>query len=137
MEVEIFKLINNSNTAGAEGNYVSFTTDAWSSTVNDASLLSSTAHWIDSQFKRTSAVLNAQCLTEVHMRECIAAQILSILEKWDIALKRVHLVITDNASNIAKAMHNASLPPFECFAHPLQHEWIIILESCYQHHLNT
>jgi len=66
MKEEIFKLSNSNNTASAEGNYVSFTTDAWSSSVNDTSLLSLTAHWISSQFKRTSTVLNAQCLTEVH-----------------------------------------------------------------------
>ena len=84
--------------------YVSFTTDSWSYSVNDTSLLSLTAHWIDSQFKRTSAVLNAQCLTEAHMREYIAAQILGMLERWDIALKRVHLVITDNASKLC-VMH--------------------------------
>ena len=67
-------------------------------------LLSLTAHWIDGQFKRKSAVLNAQCLTSSH-GEYIAAQILVMLEKCDIALEQVHLVIIDNASNMTKAMH--------------------------------
>ena len=120
MKEEVLKLINNSNTANVEGNYVSFTCDAWSSSVNDASLLSLIGHWIDSQFKRISAVLNAQCLTEAHTGEYIAAQVLTMLNKWDIALERVHLVITDNASNMAKAMRDASLPHFGCFAHSLQ-----------------
>lgn len=66
MKEEVLKLINNSHTCSAEGNYVSFATDAWSSSVNDASLLSLMAHWIDSQFKRTLAVLNAHCLTKAH-----------------------------------------------------------------------
>ena len=74
----------------------------------------------DSQFKRVSAVLNAQCLTEAHTGEYIAAQVLSMLEKWEIALQRVHLVITDNSSNMAKAMRDASLPHFGCFAQSLQ-----------------
>ena len=43
-----------------------------------------------------------------------------MLEKWEIALQRVHLVITDNTSNMAKAMRDASLPHFGCFAHSLQ-----------------
>ena len=64
--------------------------------------------------------MNAQCLTEAHTGEYIAAQVLSMLEKWEIALQRVHLVITDNASNMAKAMRDASLPHFGCFAHSLQ-----------------
>lgn len=91
MKEEVLKLISNNNTASAEENYASFTTDAWSSSVNDTSLLSLTAHWIDSQFKKTSAVLNAQCLMEAHIGEYIAAQILSMVGKWDIALERVHL----------------------------------------------
>ena len=43
-----------------------------------------------------------------------------MLEKWDISLERVHLVITDNASNMKKAMLDASLQHFGCFAHSLQ-----------------
>jgi len=50
--------------------YLSFTMDAWSSSVNDIVLLSLTAHWIDSQFKQ---VLNAQCLTEAHTGEYICS----------------------------------------------------------------
>ena len=38
---------------GAE--YVSFTSDAWSSDVNSDSLLGFTAHWVDSDFHRQSA----------------------------------------------------------------------------------
>ena len=38
----------------------------------------------------------------------------------DIAIEQVHLVITDNASNMVKAMRDVSLPHFECFAHSLQ-----------------
>lgn len=120
MKEEVLKLIHDGSTASAERNYVSFTTDAWSSSVNDTALLSLTAHWINSKFKRTSAVLNAQCLTEAHTGEYIAAQILTMLEKWDITLEQVHLVITDNASNMTKAMRDASLPHFGCFAHSLQ-----------------
>ena len=116
MKEEVVRLINSCD----DESYLSFTMDAWSSSVNDTALLSLTAHWIDSQFKRVSAVLNAQCLTEAHTGEYIAAQVLSMLEKWEIALQRVHLVITDNASNMAKAMRDASLPHFGCFAHSLQ-----------------
>ena len=87
MREEVLKLIHNGSTAS--GSYINFTTDAWSSSVNDTSLLSLTAHWIDSQFKRTSAVLNAQCLTEAHTGKYIAVQFLTMLEKWDVTLERV------------------------------------------------
>jgi len=42
---------------------LSLTMDAY---VNDTALLSLTAHWINSEFKQVSAVLNAQCLTEAY-----------------------------------------------------------------------
>lgn len=59
MKAEVLKLINDGSADGTEGNYISFKTDAWSSSVNDTSLLSLTEHWINHDFKRTSAVLNA------------------------------------------------------------------------------
>ena len=48
MKEEVLKLLSNSNVAIAstERNYVSFTSNAWSSDVNDTSLLSLLAHWI-------------------------------------------------------------------------------------------
>ena len=42
---------------GAE--YLSFTTDCWSSDVNSDALLGFTAHWVDGSFQRQSAVLQA------------------------------------------------------------------------------
>jgi len=49
--------------------------------VHDTALLT---HWIDSQFKWVSAILNVQYLIEAHTGEYIAAQVHSMLEKWDI-----------------------------------------------------
>lgn len=57
---------------------------------------------------------------EPHTVEYIAAQVHSMLKEWDIVPERVHVVITDNASNMTKAMRDASLPQFGCFAHSLQ-----------------
>ena len=57
---------------------------------------------------------------ESHTGEYIAAQVHSMLKEWDIVPERVHVVITDNASNMTKAMRDASLPQFGCFAHSLQ-----------------
>ena len=44
MKAEVLKLINDGSADGTEGNYISFTTVAWSFSVNDTSLLSLTAH---------------------------------------------------------------------------------------------
>ena len=55
MREEVMKLINSCD----DESYLRFTMDAWSSSVNDTALLSLTAHWINSEFKQVSAVLNA------------------------------------------------------------------------------
>ena len=97
--------------------YVSFTSDVWSSDVNSDALLGFTAHWVDSDFHRQSAVLHAQELSERHTGEYIAMKINKMLK---IALSQVHVVIRDNGSNMVKAMTEANLPSFGCFAHSLQ-----------------
>ena len=114
MKDEIGKLIN------SEEGSISFTTDIWSCSVNDTSLLSLTAHWINNSFEKQSAVLHAQSLEMAHTGEYIASCISTMLDKWDISHNCVHLVLSDNASNMVKAMQDASLPHFGCFAHSLQ-----------------
>ena len=100
--------------------YVSFTTDVWSSDVNSDSLLSLTAHWIDDSFNPLSAVLQAESLEERHTGEYIGMKISKMMSEWGIETSQVHCVIRDNGSNIVKAMSEAGLPSFGCFAHSLQ-----------------
>ena len=64
---------------GAE--YWSFTTDFWSSDVNSDALLGFTAHWVNGNFQRQSAVLHAQELSERHIGEYIAVKITKMLEE--------------------------------------------------------
>jgi len=47
-------------------------------------------------------------------------KIVKMLEEWNIALPQVHVIIRDNGSNMVKAMTEANLPSFGCFAHSLQ-----------------
>ena len=42
--------------------YISFTTDVWSSDVNSDLLIGLTAHWVDRNFQRKSAVLQVHSL---------------------------------------------------------------------------
>ena len=100
--------------------YISFTTDVWSSDINSDSLLGFTAHWVDNKFQRRSAVLQAQELSERHTGEYIAIKITKMLSDWNISIPNVHVVIRDNGSNMVKAMAEANLPNFGCFAHTLQ-----------------
>ena len=113
MKDEVYKLVG-----GAK--YISFTTDIWSSSINITCLLSLTAHWIDDAFVKVSAVLHAQPIQEAHTGEYIAAQMESMLQNWEISRDKVHVVVSDNASNMVKAMRDACFMHFGCFAHSLQ-----------------
>ena len=69
---------------------------------------------------KVSAVLHAQALEMAHTGEYIAGRLSAMLERWNIPQERVHIAISDNASNMVKAMQEASLAHFGCFAHSLQ-----------------
>ena len=99
---------------------MSFTTDVWSSDINSDALLGFTAHWVDADFQGRSTVLHAQELSERHTGEYIVVKITKMLDDWKISLPQVHVVIRDNGSNMVKAMTEANLPSFGCFAHTLQ-----------------
>ena len=65
--------------------YVSLTTDIWSSDVNSDSLLSVTAHWVDNNWQPLSAALQAHSLEKRHTGEYIAIKIPNIMSEWEIA----------------------------------------------------
>ena len=43
-----------------------------------------------------------------------------MINYWKISKEQIHLVLTDNASNTKKALRDANLSGFGCFAHSLQ-----------------
>ena len=92
----------------------------WSASSAVASLLSFTAHWLTESFQRKSAVLNVLPLDDSHTGEYLAKKYKEILATWKIKQDQVHLVLRDNAANMVKAMRDAALPSFGCFAHSLQ-----------------
>ena len=102
------------------GQFYSFTTDVWTADNGVASLLSFTAHWITESFERKCAVLNVLPLEESHTGEYLASKYTEMLSAWEIPIERVHLVLRDNAASVEKAMRDALLPSFGCFAHTLQ-----------------
>ncbi|KAJ4926449.1 hypothetical protein JOQ06_008622 [Pogonophryne albipinna] len=87
-----------------EATSIALTTDLWSSGVAPMSLLSLTAHWIDSSFTLHNVVLHAK----------------EMLAKWDIDNDKVHVVMRDNAANMKKAFADMGVQSLGCFAHTLQ-----------------
>ena len=100
--------------------YFSLTTDVWSTSLTNQSLISLTAHWLEDSFVRKSAVLHVKHLNGSHSGKKICESIESMIEYWKISKERIHLVLTDNASNMKKAQRDANLNGFGCFVHSLQ-----------------
>ena len=98
----------------------SFTCDIWNTSTAGLSLLSLTAHWVAQNFERTSAVLHVMALEGSHTGMYIAEKINDMLSSWNINKENVHLVLRDNASNMERAMKDAGVNSFGCFAHSLQ-----------------
>lgn len=66
-----------------------------------------------------SAVLHVQEFDGSHTGEAIKEKFLNMFEKWDISHEQIHIVLRDNGTNIVKALNDASLPHYGCFAHSL------------------
>lgn len=79
-----------------------------------------TAHWLTEEFERKRAVLHAQAFDGSHTGDQIRLKFDEMFKQWKIQEDRIHLVVRDNGSNMVKALTDASLPHFGCFAHTLQ-----------------
>lgn len=100
--------------------YLCFTTDVWTDTLNTRSYLGTTAHFVFNE-KLTSIIIGVTKLNERHTSDYLGQWLLSICTEWDIQIDNVVTVVTDNTANIVKAVNNIfrknkHLP---CFAHTL------------------
>uniref|UniRef100_A0A1X7TW25 DUF659 domain-containing protein n=1 Tax=Amphimedon queenslandica TaxID=400682 RepID=A0A1X7TW25_AMPQE len=55
-----------------------------------------------------------------HTGEAIKEKFLNMFEILDISHKQIYIVLHDNATNIVKALNDASLPHYGCFTHSIQ-----------------
>ena len=97
--------------------WISFTTDFWSSNTSGDSPLSFTAHWLTKSFERN---LHAQPVNESHTGENLCHRFEEMLKKWNINNSSIHLMLRDNAANMVKAMKDGNYQSMGCFAHALQ-----------------
>lgn len=87
---------------------ISFTTDIWSCNSTPLSLLSLTAHCVDtvtpSFFTLQTAVLQANEFRGLHTGKSIDESNEGMLVKWNISKSRGYVILCDNANNVKKAM---------------------------------
>lgn len=70
-----------------EADWMSFTTDIWTTDCTNKSFISLTAHWINASFERKMAVLHVTEFAGSHTGANIAACMLKMLEEWDVREK--------------------------------------------------
>ena len=97
-------------------NFVSLTTDIWSSDNSHHSFMSLVAHFIiDSTMEKKDLMLSCWKFDESHTAENISSNILSHIQSWDIEETLV-CVVRDNAANMITGMRVANIPSLSCLA---------------------
>lgn len=99
--------------------WVSLTTDSWTTPQCTESLLSLTAHWIDQNFNRKSAILHTSKIEGQHTATNIGTMCTSMISEWGLQGK-VHVILRDNAATMIKALRDENLLSIGCTAHTLQ-----------------
>lgn len=103
----------------SEANYISLTSDGWTSASN-SSFLSVTSHWIDENMDQQTAILRVAPMLEAHTAANISNELKETLQQFDIPQKKIHLLVRDNAANMAAAAVHADFESLPCFLHSLQ-----------------
>lgn len=84
--------------------YISFTTDIWTSSINNESFISLTAHFIDgTEMKQRICTLNCKHFPESHTGINISDILNEIFKDWKISPSQQHIIVRDNAANITLA----------------------------------
>jgi len=98
---------------------VSFTTDMWTEPCTTKAFIGVSAHWIDDSWQRKFAILNCEEFGGRHTADRIAVKFQSLLDVWELT-NVIHVVLRDNAANMAKAFVDANLNSIRCALHTLQ-----------------
>ena len=107
-----------------EGQYVTLTTDHWTSLGNQA-YMTVTAHYINVDWELRSAVLQTVLMPERHTGTNIATRLENCVDEFQIPKNNVVAVVRDGAANMGAAMgqlHERGLDwkSVECVGHTLQ-----------------
>jgi hypothetical protein len=102
---------------------VSLTTDLWTAR-NRQGFLGVTCCFLDKNFTIQEVILTIEYMKYPHTAQNISDTLLAILDSWELKDK-VHVIVTDNGSNMKKAIKEMNLVASNimwqpCVAHTLQ-----------------
>nr|XP_012218835.1 PREDICTED: zinc finger BED domain-containing protein 4-like [Linepithema humile] len=101
--------------------YISFTTDIWTSSVNNESFISLTAHFISlKNIEQEIHAISVKHFSQGHTGCNIADILNNILQEWNIEKEKVHVIVRDNAANMTLALNLTPGTGISCFIHTLQ-----------------
>ncbi|KAI1693895.1 zinc finger BED domain-containing protein 4-like [Ditylenchus destructor] len=105
----------------AKSNYISFTSDAWTSKNGAHSLLSLTAHFVDPEEPQTLKrfVLAAVPIKGKHNADNFVTLINTVVGKFEIPREKIYMLTRDAAATMIKAARDLGLKSIDCFAHKL------------------
>lgn len=102
-----------------EAQYISLTTDMWTSTNND-DYLSLTVHFVDGEFVLQHFCIEVTPFPEIsHSGENICNFITQTLHDWGLGTKVV-AIVRDNGRNITSALEMSDYQHLPCLAHSFQ-----------------
>lgn len=101
----------------ANGNFVSITTDGWTSVRNE-SFIAVTTHFIDNNCTLKSYLLSCFMYLDKHTSEHLKNELLRVTKEWGLE-NRVAACTSDNATDITKAVDLCLWRHIRCFAHRL------------------
>lgn len=88
--------------------YVCMTADCWTSK-NKKRFMGVTAHWLDKNLTRKSAVLAPRRFPGDHSYEAIANLLFTIMKEFDLDTAKIVSVVTDDGSNFVKAFEQLNI----------------------------
>ena len=94
----------------------SITTDCWTSAANTP-FISITVHFVSPEWTLINVCLNCKHFDETHNANNIEQILTDTMSEWGIDIKNIACCVTDNGSNIVKAIEQLKVPHLTCFAH--------------------
>ena len=103
-----------------DAEYITMTSDGWTSKYSQDSFVSFTGHCINGEGHRKTVLLHSKYFPGKHTSENITALINSMISDYGIPRSKIVSIVTDNANNITKAVRDAHIHNLGCFLHTQQ-----------------